>query len=88
MLERQRNTSQTIELSGDELKREMEMAFLRSAILPRLMSRFLTPTAEREIHEAAGFVGLSREQVDALIEQALLMTGSERRVPTSSSPRS
>lgn len=87
MLEmQQRKYTQTMELSGDELKREMEMAFLRSAILPRLMSRFLTPAAEREIHEAATFVGLQKEQVDELIEQALLMTGSERRNPTPTAP--
>ena len=77
----------TVELSGDELKKEMEMAFLRSAILPRLMSRFLTPVSEREIHEAATFVGLKKEQVDELIGRALLMTGSERRDPDLKPPK-
>ncbi|MGV3525879.1 MAG: SUMF1/EgtB/PvdO family nonheme iron enzyme [Candidatus Sericytochromatia bacterium] len=76
----------TMELKADDLQREMERAFLRSTILPRLMSRFLTPDAEREINDAAGFVGIEPEQVKALIEQALLMTGSERRQPKPAAP--
>lgn len=65
----------------EDRQREQEMAFLRSAILPRLVSRFLTPEAERDILHAAQFVGIATEQVTSLIEQALLMTGSERRQP-------
>lgn len=76
----------TMELKADDLQREMERAFLRSTILPRLMSRFLTPDAEREINDAAGFVGIEGARVTALIEQALLMTGSERREPKPSAP--
>lgn len=76
----ERNFTQTVELKAEELQKEMGMAFLRSAILPRLTLRLLTPEQEQEIHEAAKFIGLSTEQVNELIEQALLMTGSERRV--------
>lgn len=80
MLEKTMITT-TMELKAEDLAREMEMAFLRSAILPKLMSRFLTPEAEKEIFEAAQFVGIKPQGVENLIEQALLMTGSERRVP-------
>ncbi len=75
----ERNFTQTVELKAEELQKEMGMAFLRSAILPRLTLRLLTPEQEQEIHEAAKFIGLNTEQVNGLIEQALLMTGSERR---------
>lgn len=85
MMERHTVTT-TMELKAHELEKEMEMAFLRSAILPRLMSRFLTPDGEREIREAATFVGLKAERIDSLIEQALLMTGSERRQPEAAAP--
>jgi len=80
MMERHTVTT-TMELKAHELEKEMEMAFLRSAILPRLMSRFLTPSGEKEIREAATFVGLKPDRIEDLIEQALLMTGSERRAP-------
>lgn len=84
----EKNITQTVELKAEELKKEMGMAFLRSAILPRLTLRLLTPEHESEIHEAAKFIGLSPEQVNELIEQALLMTGSERReaIRTESAP--
>jgi len=62
-------------------RRAEEENFMRIAILPRLVSRFLTPSAESEIHESAGFMDISRERVNSLIEEALLMTGSTRRDP-------
>lgn len=84
----ERNFTQTVELKAEELQKEMGMAFLRSAILPRLTLRLLTPEHEQEVHEAAKFIGLNTEQVNELIEQALLMTGSERRaaIKTESAP--
>ncbi len=75
----ERNLTQTVELKAEELQKEMGMAFLRSAIFPKLTLRLLTSQDEKEIHEAAKFIGLKTEQVNELIEQALLMTGSERR---------
>ena len=77
----ERHEALATEPKPEDREREQEMAFLRSAILPRLVSRFLTSEAEREILHAAQFVGIATEQVTALIEQALLMTGSERRDP-------
>jgi len=65
----------------NNFKRSEEENFMRIAILPRLVSRFLTPTAEAEIHESAGFMEISRERVETLIEEALMMTGSTRRDP-------
>ncbi len=84
----ERNFTQTVELKAEELQKEMGMAFLRSAILPRLTLRLLTPEHEQEVHEAAKFIGLNTEQVNELIEQALLMTGSDRRaaIKTESAP--
>lgn len=58
-----------------------EENFMRIAILPRLTSRFLTPQAEQDIHESASFMDISRERVQMLIEEALLMTGSTRWDP-------
>jgi formylglycine-generating enzyme required for sulfatase activity len=78
----------TMELKSEEMAREMEMAFLRSAILPRLTSRILSLDDVNEIFHAAQFAGMSIQKVEALIEQALLMTGSERReVPKTPEPQ-
>jgi formylglycine-generating enzyme required for sulfatase activity/serine/threonine protein kinase len=68
-------------VSAPNLGRSEEENFMRIAILPRLVSRFLTPHAEAEIHESAGFMDISKERVKTLIEEALMMTGSTRRDP-------
>ncbi len=73
------NVTTTMELKAEDMAREMEMAFMRSAILPRLTSRILTLDDVNEIFHAAQFAGITIQKVESLIEQALLMTGSERR---------
>ncbi|PKL76351.1 MAG: hypothetical protein CVV27_10700 [Candidatus Melainabacteria bacterium HGW-Melainabacteria-1] len=76
---RMMNKGATEELKTETLEREKEMAFLRSAILPRLTSRILSLDDVNEIFHAAQFASISIQTVESLIEQALLMTGSERR---------
>lgn len=55
--------------------------FMRFAIMPKLVSRFLTPQDEAEIFESAAFLNLSKAHTHRLLQRALDITGSVKRNP-------
>lgn len=55
--------------------------FMRFAIMPKLVSRFLTPEDEAEIFESAEFLNISKDHTQRLLKRALDITGSVKRNP-------